>query len=506
MEFRVEEIADAIRRAHPSKPVITIETHISLVFLSTEFVYKVKKPLRNAFLDYTTLEARKHFCLEELRLDSRYAPGLYIEVVPITFDNNLPTLQGNGPVCEYAIKMHRFPDDALLSYRLRSANVSSIDINLLSDRVAQFHDSASKSDQKLPFGEPSEIFQQAVDNLDALESIGKITETEATLIRSLRVWTHSQFKALESVFADRKQNGFVRECHGDLHCGNVVFWQGCFVPFDGIEFNDAFRWIDVLNDIAFLIMDLEARQSPGLANLATNCYLEHTGDYSSLNVLRWYIVYRALVRAKVASLEMQQHSEESPEFTHALQKKAKLIELANSKTAKTKPRLWITHGLSGSGKSTGAELFVRDHGAIRLRADVERKRLLGINATQRPTMEQSQTLYSPATTVRTYERLQELARTILLSGHSVIVDATFLKQQQRQGFIQLGHSLGLKTQIVSFEATPEVLRQRIRDRMRFENDPSDANMEVLEHQLATHEPLNEIEKELEVKNGTDRQV
>ena len=495
----VGEFADAIARAHSADVnapcvVEVVETHISTIFLTERFAYKVKKPVRNDFLDYSTLALREHFCHEEVRLDRRYAPDLYIDVVPFSRKQGRLVLGLEGVVCEVAIKMHRFPSDALLIYRLQKNQVSVQDMRLLASHVAEFHRVAiSVTDSNL-LGSPNLVLQESIENLDALSDSkwNKVSQTEQ--LEELKMWTNSCFERLALEFADRKQSGFVRECHGDMHSGNVVYWNEQFVPFDGIEFNEAFRWIDVMSDVAFLVMDLLARQQEPLANIFINSYLEQTGDYAGLEVLRWYLVYRSLVRAKVDGIVMTQHPEDSKEFETASAGRISYMDLATRLVKVKPPTLWITHGLSGSGKSTGAEEIVLQKGAIRIRADVERKRLFGKDATYRANAEEMKRLYSSEISEQTYSRLHKLAETVLQAGYSVIVDATFLKRQQRAMFALLAKELSLPFEILDFHASYETLRERVKHRAAIGYDPSDADLPVLERQIELDEPLDETEQ------------
>jgi aminoglycoside phosphotransferase family enzyme/predicted kinase len=490
--------ADAIARVHSADAkapcaVEIVETHISTLFLTERFAYKIKKPVRNAFLDYSTLELRERFCHEEIRLDRRYAPDLYMDVVAFSLRHGRLVLGSEGNVCEYAVKMHRFPSDALLSYRLQQNQVSVQDIRTLASHVAEFHGIALSAADSIPFGTPTIVLQESIENLDALSDCKWNQSNQIEQLVSLRKWTNSSFEHLTLEFANRKNSGFVRECHGDMHSGNVVYWHEQFVPFDGIEFNDSLRWIDVMSDVAFLVMDLHARQHDPFGNIFLNSYLEQTGDYAGLGVLRWYLVYRSLVRAKVEGIVMTQHPEESKEFATAFRGRSNYLNLASRLVERQAPTLWITHGLSGSGKSTGAEEVVRKHGAIRIRADVERKRLFGKEATYRASAPELKQLYSIEMSQQTYTRLHSLALTLLQAGYSAIVDATFLERKQRAMFASLAKEQSVRFEILDFQASYETLKARVKNRVAVENDPSDANLAVLERQIELDEPLDEIE-------------
>jgi hypothetical protein len=475
-------------------PVVVHETHISWVFLVGSHAYKVKKPITTPFLDYGTLDRRARFCHEEVRLDRRYSPELYLGVVPITVEAGRVVVEGSGEPIEFAVKMRRFPDDALLSGRLQRGTLTTDEVLQLAGTVADFHQHAARSGRRQTWGAPEFVLGQAVENLTHLRTCRLRGDSEATLQRLDR-WTHQFFDEHQLLFFQRLNNDFIRECHGDLHLDNVIHWRGRLMPFDGIEFNDHFRWIDVLSDAAFLAMDFAARGRIDLGRSFINAYLEQTGDHASLPLLRWYLVYRALVRAKVASIRAEQQSAGAPSGAQAaLEDCQSHVELALRYTLAQQPCLWITHGVSGSGKTSGSELVVQRRGAVRLRSDLERKRHFGLAPSQRPDDRTRNQIYCASANHATYCRLRRLAQHVLQAGYSVIVDATFLEREQRALFRELAEQEGAVFAILEFEADEQTLRQRVADRMARDDDASDADLHVLEHQLATRQPLSEYER------------
>ena len=491
-----EDLVAALRKsdAYPNggdSEVDVRETHISWVFLVGDHAYKVKKPITTSFLDYGTLAKREQCCREEYRLDKRYAKDLYLGVVPITLENGQPRVEGAGSAVEFAVKMRRFPDDALLSDRLEAGKLTSEEVSQLTSCIAAFHREAKKVDPNLPWGSPDFVFRTAMDNLRDLQTSDD-SEITATL-HVLSRWTTEYFAEHQPLFSQRLANGFIRECHGDLHLANVVHWQGQLMPFDGIEFNDGFRWIDVMSDAAFLGMDFAARGHLDLCRSFVNRYLEETGDHASLALLRWYLVFRALVRAKVASMRAGQPGQLESDRSAALLDCKHHVELAFRFTLPEQPCLWITHGVSGSGKTRGSELVVQRRGAIRLRSDIERKRHFGLPPSGRPDARNKAKLYCASATNATYGRLRRLAHGILRAGYSVVVDATFLSHHQRELFRELADQEGVPFAILDFHSDPQTLRQRVADRMARNDDASDADVDVLESQIASLEPLSEAE-------------
>jgi aminoglycoside phosphotransferase family enzyme/predicted kinase len=479
---------------HPvSGPVEVHETHISWVFLAGDYAYKVKKPITNDFLDYGSLALRKRMCEEELRLDARYTEGLYLDVVPITVDEGQLQVNGSGVPVEYAIKMHRFPEDALLSHRLDQGTLTTDEVHQLATLVAEFHLDATRADHDMPWGAPELVFENMSDVIGDLRSVPIRLRDDrqafAKQLQSLQHWSKEFFDDHRQLFQQRIHNGFIRECHGDLQLSNVFHWKDRLMPFDGIEFNEEFRWIDVLSDAAFLAMDFAARGHVDLSRLFMNAYLERTGDHASLALLRWYLVYRALVGAEVAAMRANQVEASSSDCSEAIADCRDHLDLGSRFSLPDERRLWITHGLSGSGKSTGSELVVARHGAIRLRSDIERKRHYGLPIGHRPNAAETEKIYSVEANDATYCRIRRLTRCILDAGFSVVVDATFLRQQDRELFRELADSCRVSFSILDFKADESTLRQRIADRDSSGTDVSDAGISVLEMQLKTQQPL-----------------
>jgi predicted kinase len=336
------------------------------------------------------------------------------------------------------------------------------------------------------------VIADAIDNFSTLDH--SRCQDSMPALNDLRDWTTQTAAADRDRFAARRDQGFVRECHGDLHLDNVIVWRGRTTPFDGIEFCDRFRWIDVLSDLAFLAMDFEARGQADFAHALVNRYLEQTADYESLAVLRWYTVYRALVRAKVAAIRADQGDLDAACRRDALADRDHHLRLAGRMIAAPQPRLWITHGLSGSGKTHGSDHWVRTTGAIRIRSDRERKRHFGFAADQRPDDGEQQLLYGEQANRVTYERLWQLAGSLLRDGYAVIVDAAFLRRDERARFARLADSLGIPFTILDFQADEPTLRRRLARRWAEARDASDATAAVLDQQLATQQPLEASEK------------
>ncbi|MCA9061790.1 MAG: AAA family ATPase [Planctomycetaceae bacterium] len=467
------------------------ETHISWVLLTGQYAYKIKKPLRFPFVDYSTLERREAFCHQEVRLNSRLAPGIYLGVVPITGTESKPEVGGTGPILEYAVQMIQFDEDYLLSRLIASNRLTPDHIDRLAVRVAEIHRQAACAPAESAFATPAEVQKEARDNLTVLRQCHESDHQ----IAHLSEWTEQTFLTLQGVFDGRKREGFVRECHGDLHLRNVVLLDNSIELFDGIEFNDVFRWIDIQSDAAFLEMDLADQGRPDLAHRFRNRYLERTGDYPGLAVRRWYLVFRALVRAKVGALRIRQEEECGQETKDQQAELQRYLELATKYSAHRTAMLIITTGVSGSGKTTGTQSIIERLGAIRVRSDIERKRLIGIAETAASSLEMHGPVYSSSVSARVYETLSERCRQILEAGYPAIADATFLRRIDRSRFHELAQELRVPFVIIPFEADMDALRNRIRERRRAGLDASEATVDVMEAQLRSREPLTPAERE-----------
>ena len=488
----IAALREPARHADRPERVELLETHISCILLAGNYAYKIKKPVNLGFLDFTRLAARRFYCEEEVRLNRRTAPALYLNVIPITGSAADPVLGGEGPPIEYAIRMRRFPQDALLDSMARNRTLTADCMDSLGVHVAEFHRSLEPAGADRAYASSAQVLAAALQNFDQIQALGGADESDGTL-DSLRSWTSRQHAALAGVFEARKRNGFVRECHGDLHLGNIVQLDGEPVPFDCIEFNAAFRWIDVMNDIAFLVMDL---QEHGLAHLAfrfLNRYLETTGDYEGLRVMRFYIVYRALVRAKVARIRGTQPGTSRESRAQAARDYARYLAFARGAATGACGALIVMHGLSGSGKSTAARQLAESLHLVQLRSDVERKRLHGLAPRARTASGLSAGVYTTADTERTYVRLADLACHVIAAGYPAIVDAAFLAARHREQFRRLAREVNVPFSIVSCTAPAEVLRQRLALREAQGNDASEAGLAVLEQQRVTCEPLAENE-------------
>lgn len=467
-----------------------VETHISWVFLTGRFAYKVKKPLNLGFLDFTTLAQRLHFCREELRLNSRLAGALYLEVVPICGSPEQAQVEAAGEPFEYAVKMHQFDQSQLLSRQLQEGRLAEWQVDQLAVQTAELHAQVARSHPQDPHGTPAMVLAPSLENFD---QIGPLLSSPRRLERqqALRHWTETEFQRLTPQLARRKENGQIRECHGDLHLGNVTQVGEDIVLFDGIEFNDNFRWIDVISEVAFLFTDLEHRGRPDFAWRYLNRYLELTGDFEGLDLFRYYRLHRVMVRTKIDALRLGQPGLDASERS-ALEADLDHYFIQAERTVQPdEPFLLLTRGLSGSGKSFLSQRIAQAAGAIQVRSDVERKRLLGLASTSRSESALGAGLYSPQNTNRTFERLLRLADTVLQAGYPTIVDATFLQAERIETFLALAGERQVPFKVLELRAPIEVLKSRIRQRASSCDEVSEAGEEVLTAQLKSYQTLDQ---------------
>jgi len=487
----IEALQNPACYPYPVASVKLLETHISWVLLAGDYVYKIKKPVDFGFLDFSTLARRQFFCQEELRLNRRLAPDLYLEVVGIGGSPDAPVL-GAEPAFEYAVKMRRFAEQMLLDHRLAQGCLTVRQLERLAETMAQFHANLPPAEPDSGFGHAEAIFAPTRQNFLQLAQL--LDESYADRLASLQATNVEEYQRCLPLFFRRLQAGMVRECHGDLHLGNIVLLDDQPIPFDGIEFNPALRWIDGISDVGFLIMDLLHRQRPDLAYAFLNAYLQNSGDYAGLGVLTFYLGYRALVMAKVSAIRARQTGK-----TASLEKCDSYLTLAEQFYQPKRLALIITHGLPGCGKTVVSQIVLEKFQVIRLRSDVERKRLFGLQALQQSQSAIEGGIYSAEATERTYRHLLELSRQILQNGFSVIVDAAFLKRQERQAFSALAQILSVPFVILHVHGDEVLQRRRIQQRQTDRSDASEADIAVYELLKAAQEGLSDEEVQVSVE-------
>ena len=473
---------------HPTERFQVIQTHLSWVILTGPFIYKLKKPVSFGFQDFTTLDKRHYYCDLELILNQRYTQGLYERVVPITGTPEAPVLDGDGEPFEYAVQMKQFQQSDLLSDVVSRDALSAQMIQSLAIQTAQFHQETMVCDERVAFGDPDVANGPVMDNF----SVTKQHLTNQKDIESLDVISahaRTSFRRLQQVMAARKSGGYVRACHGDMHLANAVLLpDGSATFFDCIEFNEGFRHTDVMSDIAFLIMDLQAHSRPDLASLFLNTYMEHTGDYGGIAVLNHYCSYRAMVRAKIAVLASSQQTGDEREVS--LVRFRRYRDLAATYFQPKPISLEIMFGISGSGKSYFSAGQMQKTGAIRLRSDVERKRLAKLPLFSLSPEAERHVLYSEAMTEKTFAHLAKLTQFLMQYGWPVLVDAAFLRRRERGHFHEIASGFECPFRIWHCQVPDAALKARLAART---SGPSDADISVALSQQEIIEPLDEQE-------------
>jgi uncharacterized protein len=491
---------------HPvQEPIQLLQTHISYVFLTGEYAYKIKKAIAFGFLDFTSLEKRQYFCHEELRLNRRLSPDLYLGVLPIIecagqyrFGLDDPT----QTVVEYALQMREFAQEMLLSQLFAEGKLTPNIVEPLALQVASFHASAVSSPEVTAFGSVASVQQVDANNHAISTPFIGITQTQQQFDETCAFTTHF-FERHTDWFAQRQSEGNIREGHGDLHLNNVCIYQDNIQIFDCIEFNQDFRNIDVIYDAAFLVMDLEFRGRVDLANLFLNTYLEQTGDYWGATLLPLYLSMRAYIRGNVNSLALNDPTISATDKSEFLQRAQAYYRQAWDYTHRSPSRLILMSGLSGSGKSTVARQLAQKLNAIHIRSDAVRKHLAEIPLHQRGDRSGKidSGIYTPEMTHKTYGALLDLGLLLAQQGWSVILDAKYDRTALRQPILEAARAAQIPITIVECTAPVAVLRDRLNHRT---NDIADATADLLESQLRGAEPLTDAEQAMAVALQTDR--
>ena len=472
---------------HPVRAVELIETHISWILLTGEFAYKIKRPVLYAFIDLRSPERREFLCHEEVRLNRRFAPELYLGVSPICLHEDAARVAGEGPVIEHAVRMRQFAREDELDRLLAAGRVAPAELAAFGGELARTHAQLPRPQPDQQWGRPEQLRRVVRDNAAECARAARACGA-ATSPRSLQGELSRRLEAAMPRLAQRFAAGRVRECHGDLHTRNIVRCAGALRAFDCLEFDPALRWTDVADEIAFLLADLETQQRPLHAQAFLAGYLEESGDYQACALLPLFKAHRVLVRAKVAALSAAHPGALPAEMSDACGQYRSYLEGARRSLAPAAPRLVLMCGLSGSGKTWIARQLAPPLGAVHLRSDIERKRLAGLPALERAGADVAQGRYSRAATLRVYEYLAQCAGEILPGGYSVIVDATFGRREDRARMRALAARLAVPVCIVHCQAPCEVLEARIGERSRRADDPSDAGPAVLAWQQSHFEP------------------
>ena len=468
------------------EPIEIVQTHISYVFLTGDYAYKLKKAINFGFLDFSTLDRRQHFLQEEIRLNSAIAPELYLEVLPITQAGDKYVLGGVGEAVEYVLKMRQFPQENLFINLFTAGKLDIEQMEELGKIVAQFHSQAETNEYIRSFGTVAKIREAFDENYQQTEKYIGIAQTKPQFDET-KAYTDQFFAEKQALFQARIENDKIKEGHGDLHLKNICLWQDKIQLFDRIEFNEPFRFVDVMYDVAFAVMDLEARNRQDFANAFLNTYLEQTGDWLGLQLLHLYLSRQAYVRAKVTSFLLDDPGIADPVKKEAAKTAADYYKQAWAYTQNRSGKIILMSGLSGTGKTTVAKEIARLINAIHIRSDAVRKHIAGIPLNEKGAAE----IYSDEMSQKTYDKMLELAILLANIGFPVILDAKYDRIALRHQAIATAKDNRISLQIVNCTAPIEVLRDRLDRRS---GDISDATADLLSSQQAKAEGFTEEEK------------
>ena len=472
-----------------------IQTHISYVVLRGDWAYKLKKPVDFGFLDYRSLERRRFFCEEEVRLNSRLSPDVYVGVSTVTRETGGRfTLDGSGEVVDYVVVMRRLADESMFDAVLARGGGTATEARTLAEIIARFHVEADRSGAESGFGSPAMIGLTWAENVAQVEPyVGRVVDAEAW--ESIRRYEESYLRDQEAVLLGRVEAGFVRDCHGDLRSESVALTEEAFLVLDCVEFNARLRIIDVISDLAFLLMDLESRDRADLSDEVLARYLSITQDMRWGGLLDFYRCYRAVVRGKVNALQLGEAEVPRKQKREALAASRRYLRLAARYAARRRDgRLVVMMGTTGSGKSYLAGALSGRLGAQLITSDATRKRLSGRDPWARTAASGVGVgIYSEAMTERTYAALLAEAQAELGRGEPVILDATFGRARWREAAAELAADCGVSCDFLLCEAPAAVVAARIEGRGEEVGAVSEGTWEVYLSQREAFETVAAID-------------
>jgi aminoglycoside phosphotransferase family enzyme/predicted kinase len=490
---------------HAVQAVRLRETHISTVFLTGDFVYKIKKPVDLDFLDFTTLQSRHRFCRMEVDLNRRLAKDVYLGVVAITRKDGRYYLDGRGPAVEYAVKMRQLPAEAEMVQLLSQGGIDSAETDLLARVLSRFYKTARTGPDIDVIGSWDTIRTNCEENFTQTEEFaGRIVNQRKFQI--IRAAVRSFLRRRKTLFDQRVADGKIRDCHGDLRTGHVYFTQDGIQIIDCIEFNERFRYGDISCDLAFLAMDLDFEGYPHIAHTLLRAYAQHSGDHDVFVLLDFYKCYRACVRVKVNCFRLQQEGLNDTERRELLAETRRYLDLAYRYAVQfTRPTVWVVCGLIATGKTTIARSLA---GALQiniLQSDVVRKQLFDRRGEESGEVAFEAGIYSPEATSLTYGRLLLLAQEQIERGNSVILDASFAGREHRREALRLAKDMDVNIIFIECTCSESLIRERLR-RRNHTKTVSDARLQHFEPFKSRFEALDEIPAEILIRVDTGRPV
>lgn len=482
---------------YPHKPdaVELIQTHISYVFIAGDIVYKVKKPVNFGFLDFTSLDKRKFYCDEELRLNKRLAPSIYLDVVPIAQDSQGNIFPGTGEkVIDYAVRMKKLPLDKMLKTLLANGRADEKVMDAVANKIAAFHKVAETGGRIDEMGGIATIRHNHEENFTQTYNYINITIPEYQY-NFIKDYVENFLTDNKSLLKKRVVDSKIRDCHGDLHLEHICIADEIII-FDCIEFNERFRFGDVAAEVAFLTMDLDYNGYPEQAESFVKSYLKYSNDADMIMLLNFYRCYYAYVRGKVTSFRLDQKDISANERSQVVKTAKRYFDLAYTYAVHLeKPVLILTAGLMGCGKSYQARHLAARLGARTIRTDVLRKELLNINPTDRHNEDFGRGIYSDDISRLTYDKAYELAQSEIKSGKPVIIDASFKRRSERQKAVQMAQRLNIPFYVIECTCRDEIVKMRLDKRVQEKTNASDGRWEIFQEQKNDFDEINEIAAE-----------
>lgn len=486
---------------HPAE-VEFIQTHISYVFIAGDFVYKIKKPVKFDFLDFTSLAKRKFYCLEELRLNRRLAPDTYLDVVPISRNPQGDlTLESGSEIIEYAVRMKKLPADKMLKMLLARKNADEKTMDALAEKIALFHRQAQTGGHIDEMGSIENIRRNHDENFSETADYIHVTLPEHQYL-FIKGYAEQFLIDNKRLFEKRISDHRIRDCHGDLHLDHICINDEIAI-FDCIEFNEHFRCGDVAEDVAFLTMDIDFNGYAELGETFVKSYIRYSGDADLPAVLNFYRCYSAYVRGKVTSIRLAQEDITENEYRDTRQTAEKYFDLAYSYAARLeKPVLIATAGLMGSGKSYQARQLAMRLGAEIIRTDVVRKEIFALQPTDRRYEDFGRGIYTDDISRLVYQKIFELAGQKLRQGKPVIIDASFKKKEERQKAMHLAEKLGVRFYLLECFCPDNITRRRLEKRLLKNDNASDGRWDLFQKQKNDFETIQEIPEKSHLKMDT----
>jgi len=475
----------------PTSMVTLLQTHISWVFVTDHFAYKIKKPVNFGFLDFSTLEKRKLNCEREIKLNRRLAPDIYLGLIKFTYDGNQFFFDGNGETIEYGVKMKRLKQERMMDQLIKQNALTYDMIDAVAKKVADFHKKAETNKKINSFGSLDVIWFNWEENFYQTRDFIGFTLTKhrhSYIMEHIRNFITKNRTLFEKRIEERR----IRDCHGDLHSRNICFDKNVVI-YDCIEFNERFRYMDVASEVAFLAMDLDFHNLPEFSNRFVDQYIKESNDPSLKLLLDFYKCYRAYVRGKVLGFLVNMENVPIDERKENLLNARRYLSLAYKYAGgKEKPKLIVISGLMGSGKTFLAEAISEKFGIPIISTDKVRKEMLGIDIYEHHFEDFGKGIYSEEKSDMVYETIRDKALSILFAGGSLILDGSFSKSKYRKMMMDIANSTDANFLLIETKAPESIIKKRLKKRLETDKTVTDGRWELFHEQKKNFEPFAEI--------------